>query len=147
MKCNLIYWNVEEIDRNIVLITLKKNIAVNNKIVLHLYQRCLTIGESDIQIPINPLQANFYLDFYSFYKEYTRKSRVINYTYYEETKVDFNEFIIFLPFYGVIDCDFTKGVMFGYRNEKDLTKLLNLLDKSYAAFLNEKLLASHINTI
>lgn len=147
MKCNLIYWNVEEIDRNIVLITLKKNITVNNKIVLHLYQRCLTLGESDIQIPITPLKANFYLDFYSFYKEYIRKSRVINYTYYEETKFNFNDFIIFLPFYGVIDCDFTKGVMFSYRNEKDLTKLLNLLDKSYAAFLNGKLHAGRINTI
>ncbi|EEL73204.1 hypothetical protein bcere0027_55230 [Bacillus cereus AH676] len=37
--------------------------------------------------------------------------------------------------------------MFSYRNEKDLTKLLNLLDKSYAAFLNGKLHAGRINTI
>ncbi|EEL25574.1 hypothetical protein bcere0018_54090 [Bacillus cereus Rock1-15] len=37
--------------------------------------------------------------------------------------------------------------MFGYRNEKDLTKLLNLLDKSYAAFLNGKLHVSRINKI
>ncbi|PHA57759.1 hypothetical protein COF07_11585 [Bacillus wiedmannii] len=139
MNRDLIYWNVEEIDRNIVLITLKNDITLTNKIVLHLYQRCLTLGESGIQIPISSLQAKFHRDFYSFYKEYTRKSAVVNYIYYEETKIDFNELIIFLPFLGVIDCDFTKGVMFGYRNEKDLTKLLNLLDKSYATFLNGKL--------
>ncbi|HDX9561311.1 TPA: hypothetical protein ROX99_002795 [Bacillus thuringiensis] len=139
MNRSLIYWNVEEIYRNIVLITLKKNITVTKKSVLQLYQRCLTIGESSIQIPITPLKAKFHRDFYSFYKEYARKSEVDNYIYYEETKVDFNELIIFLPFLGVIDCDFTKGVMFGYRNEKDLTKLLNLLDKSYATFLNGKL--------
>lgn len=63
----------------------------------------------------------------------------MNYIYHEETKVDFNKLIIYLPFYGVIDCDFTKGVMFSYQNEKDLTKLLNLLDKAYVTFLSGKL--------
>ncbi|MEC3226109.1 hypothetical protein P9027_29770 [Bacillus thuringiensis] len=42
---NLVYWHVEELDKNIVLVTLKKNNTVANKIVLHLYQRCLMIGE------------------------------------------------------------------------------------------------------
>ena len=139
MNPNLIYWNVEEVDENIVLITLKKNITVANKIVLHLYQRCLTIGEGVIQIPTTPLQAKFYQHRYSFQEEYIRKSRVNNYIYYEETEFDFNKLIISLPFYGVIDHDFTKGVMFSYRNEKDLTKLLNLLEKSYATFLKGKL--------
>ena len=32
MNRSLIYWNVEEIDRNIVLITLKKNITVTKKV-------------------------------------------------------------------------------------------------------------------
>ncbi|WP_454433787.1 hypothetical protein [Bacillus cereus] len=136
---NLIYWNVEEVNKNIVLITLKKNITIGNKIVLHLYQRCLTLGEGVIQIPITPLQAKFYQHHYSFVREYFRKNGINNYIYYEETEVDFNKLIISLPFYGVINCDFTKGVMFSYQNDKDLMKLLNLLEKSYAIFLKGKL--------
>ncbi|HHB1957441.1 TPA: hypothetical protein ACOQ43_005553 [Bacillus cereus] len=146
MNCNLNYWNVEGIDENIVFITLKKNITLANKIVLHLYRKALVlppyksgIHEENIQIPITPLQAKFYLHRYSFYEEYRRMSKVNNYIYYEETEVDFNKLIIPLPFYGVIDCDFTKGVMFSYQNDKDLTKLLNLLEKSYATFLKGKL--------
>ncbi|MES1051414.1 hypothetical protein FOA24_19200 [Bacillus thuringiensis] len=137
VNLNSIYWNVEKVDENIVLITLKENITVANKIVLHLYRK---LYGRNIQIPITSLRARFYLDSYTLHSECNLNQVIDEYRCYDATEIDFDQLVINHPYYGIIiDCDFTKGVMFSCKNDKEKIKLLNLLEKAYATFLQGKL--------
>ncbi|AFU17101.1 hypothetical protein MC28_D052 (plasmid) [Bacillus thuringiensis MC28] len=131
LNSNLSYWNVTEVNNDTLLVSLKENIHVGNKLVLYIYK--FKIGGNNIQIPISSLQARLYLDRFTFIRE-NRDEFLLGGMYFDETKVDFKQFAIPFPYEGLLECDFSKGIMFKCKTEKDKIKLLKILEKAYAKF-------------
>lgn len=133
---NVSYWNVKEINENTVFITLTNEEArrlkgVVSKLVLHFSR--LQIGKGYISIPISPLQAEFYFSRSSFYSRVNPP--LDKFVYFEENKVDFKQFVFSFPFLGIIEHDFSKGIMFEVKKQKDKIILLDLLNQAYKSLL------------
>ncbi|EOO22137.1 MULTISPECIES: hypothetical protein [Bacillus] len=133
---NISYWNVKEINENTVFITLTNEEArrlkgVVSKLVLHFSR--LQIGKGYISIPISPLKAEFYFSRSSFYSRVNPP--LDKFVYFEENKVDFKQFVFPFPFLGIIEHDFSKGIMFEFKKQKDKIILLDLLNQAYKSLL------------
>lgn len=132
------YWDVKEINENTLFITLKNEEAsklrgIVNKLVLHFYG--LKIGRGYLSIPISPLQAKFYFNRSSFYSSSSVYFDLDKLVYFKEDKIDFKQFVFPFPFFGIIEHDFSKGIMFEFKKHKDKIKLIKLLDQAYKSLL------------
>lgn len=133
---NVPYWNVKEINENTLFITLNNEEAhrlkgIVSKLVLHFYR--LQIGKGYISIPISFLRAEFYFSRSSFYSRVNPP--LDKFVYFEEDKVDFKQFVFPFPFLGIIEHDFSKGIMFEFKKQRDKIILLDLLNHAYKSFL------------